>query len=97
MAELAYAQRLGRCPARVGGSNPPGGTNEEIASFEGSPRGVYPDEGGTRRLIRIGFSGQKRIGGFERRKEKFLIKKVVEKRPKIEVFFVAQLGLTSTM
>ncbi|MBU2416550.1 hypothetical protein KKA89_00970 [Patescibacteria group bacterium] len=41
-------------------------TIEEIASFEGSPRFA-------RRLIRIGFSGQKRIGDFERRKEKFLI------------------------
>ena len=41
-------------------------TIEEIASFEGSPRFA-------RRLICIGFSGQKRIGGFERRKEKFLI------------------------
>jgi hypothetical protein len=41
-------------------------TIEEIASFEGSPRFA-------RRLICIGFSGQKRIGDFERRKEKFLI------------------------
>jgi len=41
-------------------------TIEEIASFEGSPRFA-------RRLIRIGFSGQKRIGDFERRKENFLI------------------------
>ncbi|MBI2278508.1 MAG: hypothetical protein HYU81_00325 [Candidatus Brennerbacteria bacterium] len=41
-------------------------TIEEIASFEGLPRFA-------RRLIRIGFSGQKRIGDFERRKEKFLI------------------------
>jgi hypothetical protein len=39
-------------------------TSKEIASFEGSPRFA-------RRLIRIGFSGQKRIGDFERRKEKF--------------------------
>src|SRR3989338_6239643 len=36
-------------------------TIEEIASFEGSPRLA-------RRLIRIRFSGQKRIGDFERRK-----------------------------
>jgi len=42
------------------------GTSKEIASFEGSPRFA-------RRLIRIVFSGQKRIGDFERRKEKFLI------------------------
>ena len=42
-------------------------TSKEIASFEGSPRFA-------RRLIRIGFWGQKRIGDFERRKEKFLIK-----------------------
>jgi len=41
-------------------------TSEEIASFECSPRFA-------RRLIRIGFSGQKRIGDFERRKENFLI------------------------
>jgi len=41
-------------------------TIEEIASFEGSPRFA-------RRLICIGFLGQKRIGDFERRKEKFLI------------------------
>ena len=41
-------------------------TIEEIASFEDSPRFA-------RRLICIGFSGQKRIGDFERRKEKFLI------------------------
>ena len=41
-------------------------TIEEIASLKGSPRFA-------RRLIRIGFSGQKRIGDFERRKEKFLI------------------------
>jgi len=41
-------------------------TIEEIASFEGSPRFA-------RRLIRIGFPGQKRIGDFERRKEKILI------------------------
>jgi hypothetical protein len=41
-------------------------TRKEIASFEGSPRFA-------RRLIRIGFSGQKRIGDFERRKENFLI------------------------
>ena len=41
-------------------------TIEEIASFEGSPRFA-------RRLIRIGLSGQKRIGDFERRKEKILI------------------------
>jgi hypothetical protein len=36
-------------------------TRKEIASFEGSPRFA-------RRLICIGFSGQKRIGDFERRK-----------------------------
>ena len=41
-------------------------TSKEIASLNGSPRFA-------RRLIRIGFSGQKRIGDFERRKEKFLI------------------------
>ncbi|MCX6813159.1 MAG: hypothetical protein NTV77_01580 [Candidatus Azambacteria bacterium] len=41
-------------------------TTKEIASFEGSPRFA-------RRLIRIEFSGQKRIGDFERRKENFLI------------------------
>jgi len=41
-------------------------TSKEIASFEGSPRFA-------RRLIRIEFSGQKRIGDFERRKEKILI------------------------
>ena len=41
-------------------------TIEEIASFEGLPRFA-------RRLIRIGFPGQKRIGDFERRKEEFLI------------------------
>jgi len=38
--------------AGVGGSIPPRGTIEEIASFEGSPRFA-------RRLICIGFSGQK--------------------------------------
>ena len=58
-------------------------TIEEIASFEGSPRGVYPERNRrTWRPIRIGFSGQtespersrgKRIGDFERRKENFLI------------------------
>jgi hypothetical protein len=41
-------------------------TIEEIARGFGSPRLA-------RRLIRIGFSGQKRIGDFERRREKFLI------------------------
>ena len=41
-------------------------TSKEIASLKGSPRFA-------RRLIRIGFSGQKRIGDFERRKENFLI------------------------
>jgi hypothetical protein len=41
-------------------------TIEEIASLKGSPRFA-------RRLICIEFSGQKRIGDFERRKEKFLI------------------------
>ena len=41
-------------------------TRQEIASFGSPPRFA-------RRLIRIGFSGQKRIGDFERRKEKFLI------------------------
>jgi len=41
-------------------------TSKEIASFEGPPRFA-------RRLICIEFSGQKRIGDFERRKEKFLI------------------------
>ena len=41
-------------------------TIEEIASLKGSPRFA-------RRLIRIEFSGQKRIGDFERRKENFLI------------------------
>ena len=46
--------------------NPLPRTIEEIASFEGSPRFA-------RRLICIGFSGQKRIGDFERRKEKLLI------------------------
>ena len=39
------------------GSSPLKGTIEEIASFEGSPRFA-------RRLICIGFSGQKRIGDF---------------------------------
>ena len=41
-------------------------TSEEIASFEGSPRFA-------RRPVCIEFSGQKRIGDFERKKEKFLI------------------------
>ncbi|MDI6820619.1 MAG: hypothetical protein QMD65_00360 [Patescibacteria group bacterium] len=41
-------------------------TIEEIASFEDSPRFA-------RRPVGIGFSGQKRIGDFEKRKEKFLI------------------------
>ncbi len=41
-------------------------TSKEKSNFVGSPRFA-------RRLIRIGFSGQKRIGDFERRKEKFLI------------------------
>ncbi|MBU2009950.1 hypothetical protein KKG37_00405 [Patescibacteria group bacterium] len=41
-------------------------TISEIASKRKPPRFA-------RRLIRIGFSGQKRIGDFERRKEKFLI------------------------
>ena len=50
--------------ARLGSSSLPPSTIEEIASGFGSPRGVYPDEGGTRRLIRIQFWGQKRIGGF---------------------------------
>jgi len=39
-------------------------TTKEIASFGSPPRFA-------RRLIRIEFSGQKRIGDFERRKEKF--------------------------
>ena len=33
VAELEYAQRLGRCPERVGGSNPPGGTNTKLNGF----------------------------------------------------------------
>jgi len=57
------------CPHGRRGSNPLPRTSKEIASFEGSPRFA-------RRLIRIVFSGQKRIGDFERRKEKFLIIKV---------------------
>lgn len=51
---------------RVIGSNPIPRTIEEIASFEGLPRFA-------RRLIGFGFSGQKRIGDFERRKENALI------------------------
>ena len=39
-------------------------TSKEIASDFGSPRFA-------RRPVCIGFSGQKRIGDFERRKEKF--------------------------
>ena len=66
MMKLVDMQGLGPCAARRGGSNPLPGTIEEIASFEGSPRFA-------RRLICIGFSGQKRIGDFERRKENFLI------------------------
>src|SRR3989338_841291 len=41
----------------IGGSNPSRGTKQEIASFGSPPRFA-------RRLIRIGFSGQKRIGDF---------------------------------
>jgi len=49
-------------------------TIEEIASFEGSPRLVrHCSPQVARRLICIGFSGQKRIGALERRKENFLI------------------------
>ncbi|MBI3572538.1 hypothetical protein HY091_03345 [Candidatus Kaiserbacteria bacterium] len=52
-------------------------TSKEIASFEGSPRFA-------RRLIRIQFWGQKRIGDFERRKVKYftqgnLLKKTTDK------------------
>ncbi|MDP3900713.1 MAG: hypothetical protein Q8Q23_06600 [bacterium] len=53
------------------GSNPSRGTIAEIASFEGSSRFLPAGRHGARWLIRIGFSGQKRIGDFERRKEKF--------------------------
>jgi len=58
------------------------------------PRGAFR---AARPPNRTEFSGQKRIGDFERRKEKFLIKKVAEKRPKTEVFFVVPLDLTSSM
>ena len=51
--QLAVNQSASAC----GGSNPSRRTIEEIASFEGSPRF-------TRRLIRIQFWGQKRIGDF---------------------------------
>src|SRR3989338_6623982 len=39
-------------------------TIEEIASFEGSPRFLPAGRHGARRVIRIGLSGQKRIGDF---------------------------------
>ena len=45
-------------------------TRKEKSKSFGSPRFA-------RRLIRIGFSGQKRIGDFERRKEKFLIQESI--------------------
>ena len=35
MAELGYAQRLGRCLERVRGSNPLGGTSHEIHPYGG--------------------------------------------------------------
>ena len=44
------------------GSSPSRRTTLEKSKSFGSPRGVYPDEGGTRRLICIQFWGQKRIG-----------------------------------
>ncbi len=48
------------------GSNPLRGTISEIASQRKPPRFA-------RRPVCIEFSGQKRIGDFERRKERFLI------------------------
>ena len=59
------------CGACDRGSIPLGDTTQEIASGFGSPRGVYPDAGGTRRLIGIQFWGQKRIGGFAKEKKNF--------------------------
>ena len=41
VAELAYAQRLGRCPERVAGSNPAEGTSKEKSNFVGSPRSAW--------------------------------------------------------
>ena len=43
------------------GSSPSRRTTLEKSKSFGSPRGVYPDEGGTRRPNRMDFSGQKEI------------------------------------
>ena len=50
VAKLVKAHGLEPCGETLGGSSPPIRIIEEIASFEGSPRGVYPDAGGARRL-----------------------------------------------
>ncbi|MEK7596090.1 MAG: hypothetical protein AAB564_00870, partial [Patescibacteria group bacterium] len=63
-----FSGRMTAFQAVDGSSILPVRTIEKIASLKGSPRFA-------RRLICIGFSGQKQIGDFERRKEKFLIKK----------------------
>src|SRR3989344_9233887 len=55
--KLANMHDSKSCGASLVGSSPTLGTSKEIASFEGSPRFA-------RRLIRIGFWGQKRIGDF---------------------------------
>jgi len=48
-------------------------TRKEIASKRGPPRPPRQLAGQARRPVCIEFSGQKRVGDFERRKEKFLI------------------------
>jgi hypothetical protein len=53
-------------PSGYAGSNPARRTIEEIASQRKPPRFA-------RRPVCIEFSGQKRIGDFEKRKGKFLI------------------------
>ncbi len=57
VVKLVDTLALGASAVRYGGSSPLPRTSKEIASFEGSPRFA-------RRLICIGFSGQKRIGDF---------------------------------
>ena len=56
MAELAYAQRLGRCPVRVRGSNPLGGINEFIHVCEDLKAGTMSPKATVRRGSELAMS-----------------------------------------
>lgn len=72
MAELVYAHGLGPCPARVRGSSPLGGTNQE----KSMPR---PACGGARPPNRTDFWAQNGTGGFrwERKIFNYKVEKIL--------------------